>query len=54
MPIVIKEIIVKTTVESSRSNMTVDDQTLQHIKRMVVDELSGNTELRTNRRKAKR
>ncbi len=53
MPIVIKEIIVKTTVESSRTT-TLDEQTVLHIKRMVIDELAGKAALRDNRHKAKR
>ncbi len=54
MPIVIKEIIVKTTVESSRRSTTVDEQTLLHIKRMVVSELAERAGSNGDRRKARR
>lgn len=55
MPIVIKEVIVKTTVERAvrQESLPAAGQLVEEVKRKVLEELGGENRVRGNRRERK-
>lgn len=47
MPIVIKEVYVKTTVEKNLSGSTVPEETLIQLKKQILKELQEKNERKT-------
>lgn len=56
MPIVIKEVIVKTTVERAvpQYSQSIDVQVIERVKRQVLAELAGTEPASTNNRRYKK
>lgn len=56
MPIVIKEVIVKTTVERTvpQHSQSMDVQVIEHVKRQILAELVGTEPTSTSNRRYKK